>query len=115
MNESLITNSRTRSNSQSIIISDLLTIENRARVRRRSSLDQQIIERWKVLVEQCKRHEQLPWKIQKLMIRRHFRRHYKTMLRESEQLEYVDDKQYALVINRQKSNHHVIQIDNEDC
>jgi hypothetical protein len=76
MNESLITQSP-----------ELSTMENRIRIRRRSSLDQQIIERWKVLVEQCKTHEQLPWKIQKLIIRRHFRRHYKAMLREPEQIE----------------------------
>jgi hypothetical protein len=110
INESLITNYCTRSDSQSTISPDVSFIENRARVRRRSSLDQQIIERWKCLVEQCKTHQQLPWKIQKLMIRRHFRRHYKAMLREPEQLEYIDDKQY----NRQKSNHHTIQIDNDD-
>ncbi len=105
-----MTNNRIRSDSQSTMIPDLSAIENRVRVRRRSSLDQQIIERWKVLVEQCKTHEQLPWKIQKLMIRRHFRRYYKTMLREPEQLEYVEDKQY-----QQNSDHHIIQIDNDDC
>jgi hypothetical protein len=45
------------------------------------------------------------------MIRRHFRRYYKTMLREpSEQLD--------LVANRQMNyshDHHMIQMDNEDC
>jgi len=114
INESLITNYRTRCDSQSTISPDVSSTENRARVRRRSSLDQQIIERWKSLVEQCKTHEQLPWKIQKLMIRRHFRRHYKAMLREPEQFEYIDDKQYPLVINRQKSDHHTIQINTVD-
>ena len=74
MNEPLFSTSRT----QSIMISDLNTMENRVRVRRRSSLDQQILERWKILVAQSKTHEQLPWKIQKLIIRRQFRRHYKT-------------------------------------
>ncbi|UJR09329.1 hypothetical protein I4U23_013572 [Adineta vaga] len=80
-NESLIS-STIHSNSQSTIISDSITNETRVRIRRRSSLDQQIIQRWKILVEQCRRHEQLPWTIQKLMIRRHFRRHYKTMLQQ---------------------------------
>ena len=69
------------------------TILPPTRVRRRSSLDQQILERWKILFEQCKTPEQLPWKIQKLMIRRHFRRHYKSMLRD---------------------DHHIIQIDSSD-
>jgi hypothetical protein len=104
MNECLMTNSRT----QSTILPDLSVMENRVRVRRRSSLDQQIIERWKILVEQCKTHEQLPWKIQKLMIRRHFRRHYKTMLRDFED---VEEKQDCFI----KSDHHVIQIENDDC
>lgn len=53
------------------------------RIRRRSSFDQQILERWKMLVEQCKTSEQLPWKLQLLFIRRHFRRHYQTILQSS--------------------------------
>ena len=137
INESLVpstANKRIHSDSQSIVISDLLLIENRARVRRRSSLDQQIIERWKAVVDQCKTHEQLPWTLRKFMIRRHFRRHYKGMLREPEQMNaplyeqmnYVNNKQCHLVMNRQltmknyslvmnESNHHIIQIDNKDC
>jgi hypothetical protein len=91
MNESFISHFDT----QSTILPNVSSTENRARVRRRSSLDQQIIERWKSLVEQCKTHEQLPWTIQKLMIRRHFRRHYKTML--------------------QEPDHHVIQMNTDDC
>lgn len=55
-------------------------LPNPRRIRRRSSFDQQILERWKLLVEQCKTSEQLPWKLQLLLIRRHFRRHYKTIL-----------------------------------
>ncbi|CAF3477351.1 unnamed protein product [Rotaria sp. Silwood1] len=138
INESLISsstsNNRINSDTQSIIIPDLSSIENRVRVRRRSSLDQQIIERWKTLVEQCKTHEQLPWTIQKLMIRRHFRRYCKTILREPEHIntsmyepsEYVNNKQYDLVMNRKmnmenyphvinKPDHHVIQLDSTDC
>lgn len=111
INQSFITNFHTPSTS----IVDISTIENRVRVRRRSSLDQQILERWKILFEQCKTHEQLPWKIQKLMIRRHFRRYYKSMLRENEQFDDIDDRQYSLVINRSKSDRHVIQIDHDDC
>ncbi|CAF0985290.1 unnamed protein product [Rotaria sp. Silwood1] len=137
INESLISsstsNNRINSDTQSIIIPDLSSIENRVRVRRRSSLDQQIIERWKTLVEQCKTHEQLPWTIQKLMIRRHFRRYCKTILREPEHIntsmyepsEYVNNKQYDLVMNRKmnmenyphvinKPDHHVIQLDSTD-
>jgi hypothetical protein len=112
MNECLIS-STTHSDSQSIIIPDLLSIENRVRVRRRSSLDQQIIERWKVLVEQCKKHEQLPWTIRKLMIRRHFRRHYKAMSRQSEQINtsiHVTNRQMNM-----KNYPFVIQLDSDDC
>ncbi|UJR15501.1 hypothetical protein I4U23_002444 [Adineta vaga] len=43
-------------------------------LRRRSSLDQQTLERWKALANQTKTHEQMPWTIRKLIIRRHFRR-----------------------------------------
>lgn len=114
--------------SESIIIPDISSIENRVRVRRRSSLDQQILERWKSVVEQCKTHEQLPWSIQKLMIRRHFRRHYKTILRQpksihtsmSEQLEDVHDEQYNSVRNRnrsppkRRSDHQIIQLDRQE-
>jgi len=59
------------------VISELTNIESRVRVRRRSSLDQQILEQWKYLVEQSKPSEQLPWTIQKRIIRRQFRRYYK--------------------------------------
>ena len=69
--------------SQSIFES---TRENRFRVRRRSSFDQQIIEQWKRFGEQCRNHEQLPWAIQKHIIRRHFRRRQKELLKEFEQI-----------------------------
>ena len=46
-------------------------------LRRRSSLDQQTLERWKVLANQSKTQEQMPWNIRKLMIRKYFRRHMK--------------------------------------
>lgn len=125
MNETLITSPTTNhshSNSQSTILPDLSSIENRARVRRRSSLDQQIIERWKFLVEQCKTPEQLPWTIQKRMIRRHFRRHHKDLLRESEQinismheqLEYINDEQYHLFHNKQMNTHQMIESNMQD-
>ena len=70
INRNFISSSRT-------VISELTNIENRVRVRRRSSLDQQILEQWKYLVEQSKPSEQLPWTIQKRIIRRQFRRYYK--------------------------------------
>ncbi|CAF1234433.1 unnamed protein product, partial [Didymodactylos carnosus] len=50
---------------------------NRPRMRRRSSLDQQIIEQWKAMADDTKGVDQLPWPIRKLLIRRHFRRHLK--------------------------------------
>ena len=48
--------------------------ERRVRIRRRSSFDQEILERWKTMFEQYRVHEQVPWRIQKHLIRRHFRR-----------------------------------------
>ena len=76
-------------------------MENRTRVRRRSSLDQQIIERWKSLGEQCEPHRQLPWSIQKLIIRRHFRRHYKELVREFDPLN-----------SRVTLDYHIIELEN---
>ncbi|CAF1428065.1 unnamed protein product [Adineta steineri] len=118
MNESLMFSTK-HSDSQSMISSDLTSTENRVRIRRRSSLDQQIIERWKNIVEQCIKHEQLPWTIQKLMIRRHFRRHYKDMLRQTEPRNIsMHNKQYHSVQNSPilnvKPNHHIIQLDNDE-
>ncbi|CAF0836490.1 unnamed protein product [Didymodactylos carnosus] len=59
--------------------SDSLSISewNRSRTRRRSSLDQQILEQWKLLADEAKGIDQLPWSIRRVMIRRHFRRHLK--------------------------------------
>ncbi|CAF4056398.1 unnamed protein product [Rotaria magnacalcarata] len=115
INESLISpaisNDQINSDSESIIIPDISSVENRVRVRRRSSLDQQILERWKTVVGQCKTHEQLPWSIQKLMIRRHFRRHYKTMLQKSEQIHASMYKQPEYIDN---PGHHAIKMDKDD-
>lgn len=66
------------SDSQSTILSNLSAIELPVRTRRRPSLDQQIIEQWKLLVDQSKSHEHMPWPIRKLLIRRHFRRYCTT-------------------------------------
>lgn len=43
-------------------------------LRRRSSLDSEALERWKALANEEKPHEQLPWSMRKLLIRRYFRR-----------------------------------------
>jgi hypothetical protein len=91
----------TPSDFQSTIIPDISAIENPLRTRRRTSLDQQIIERWKSLVDQSKAHEQLPWALRKLMIHRHFRRNYKNPVKHSEETyhEHVvdDDEQCQLI------------------
>ncbi|CAF1538888.1 unnamed protein product [Rotaria sordida] len=50
------------------------------KLRRRSSLDQQTLERWKGLANQSKTHEQMPWSIRKLIIRKYFRRFTKNPL-----------------------------------
>ena len=83
MNETMLTPivnervHRTSITSQSTLIPHLSAIENQPRDRRRSSLDQQIIERWKSLVEQSNAHEQLPWSFRKHLICHHFRRYCK--------------------------------------
>lgn len=80
INQNFLSSSRT-------VICELNDIENRVRVRRRSSFDQQILEQWKYLVEQTKTFEQLPWTIQRRFIRRQFRRHYKTILHDADDFE----------------------------
>ena len=65
-------NSRWRSESVESLNS--IENENRMRIRRRSSFDQEILERWKTMFEQYRMYEQVPWSIQKYLIRRHFRR-----------------------------------------
>ncbi|CAF1319312.1 unnamed protein product [Adineta steineri] len=77
---------RRTSDPQAIMIPNLSLIENQPRIRRRSSLDLQIIERWKSLANQSKTHEQLPWSIRKLLISRHFRRYGKRVPDRSEQI-----------------------------
>jgi hypothetical protein len=52
----------------------LSTVEIPTILRRRSSFDQQTLERWKALANQSTTHEQMPWTIRKLMIRKYFRR-----------------------------------------
>ncbi len=55
-------------------VTDLSETNRRLRTRRRSSLDQKILQEWKVLAEELKAHENWPWAIQKLLIRRRLRR-----------------------------------------
>ncbi|CAF3505732.1 unnamed protein product [Rotaria sp. Silwood1] len=55
-------------------VTDLSTSNSRLRTRRRSSLDYKILEDWKVLGDELKIHENWPWAIQKLIIRRQLRR-----------------------------------------
>ena len=68
-------------------------------LRRRSSLDQQTLERWKVLANQSKAHEQIPWTVRKSMIRGYFRRHPKKSAASSspdsiiQQLDVTSDRQ----------------------
>ncbi|CAF4741091.1 unnamed protein product [Rotaria sp. Silwood1] len=70
---------RSRSYSRQIP-TQLSTIQEPSTLRRRSSLDQQTLERWKALANQSKTHEQMPWSIRKLLIRKYFRRHTKKPL-----------------------------------
>lgn len=64
---------RSRSDSRQVPQQSTVTDDTLA-LRRRSSFDQQTLERWKVLANQEKTHEQLPWTMRKLLIRRYFRR-----------------------------------------
>ena len=83
---------RTSSDSRCTSVRDLSSIESRSRRRRRPSLDQQIIERWKSIADHNKTMEQLPWTIRKVLIRRHFRRTCKNSLKTFEQNDaYMDD------------------------
>ena len=53
---------------------DMSSSTSRLRTRRRSSLDYKILQQWKTLANDLKTHENWPWAIQKLLIRRHLRR-----------------------------------------
>jgi hypothetical protein len=70
---------RSRSDSQQALTESSL-IETSSTLRRRSSFDQQTLERYKALSNQSKTHEHMPWNIRKLMIRRYFRRQPKKRL-----------------------------------
>jgi hypothetical protein len=133
MNDTLITPvinhsiRHTSLDSRSTFIPNLSFIENQSRNRRRSSLDQQIIERWKSIVDQSKPHEQLPWAIRKVLIRRHFRRYYKNSLKEFKQIntprtdslssrehsESIDDEQCHLLPSHEQTNNNLRQITRE--
>lgn len=54
---------------------DLAKFDSRFYTRRRSSTDRRILEEWKTLADELKTREHWPWAIQKLIIRRHLRRH----------------------------------------
>lgn len=56
---------------------DLPTIGEYSSQRRRSSFDQQSIERWKFLENQSKSSDQMSWNGRKLLIRKYFRRRTK--------------------------------------
>jgi len=99
---------RIQSDSRSTIIPKLPSIENQSRTRRRSSLDQQIIERWKSIVDQSKGQEQLPWPIKKGLIRRYFRRYYKNSLKEFKQIN-------PTTTDSPLNNEHLESNDDEQC
>ncbi|CAF0997896.1 unnamed protein product [Adineta steineri] len=53
---------------------DLSSQSSRLRTRRRSSSDHKILEEWQILANKFKTHENWPWTIRKLFIRRQLRR-----------------------------------------
>ncbi len=55
-------------------VPDISSFQSRVRVRRQSSMDQQILEEWKTAVGGLKVGENWPWVVQRLLIRRHLRR-----------------------------------------
>lgn len=67
---------RSRSDSRQITTDE----ERPSTLRRRSSFDQQTLERWKALANQSKTSEQVPWNIRKMMVGRYLRRHQKKPL-----------------------------------
>ena len=68
---------RSRSDSRQITMDDG---EHVSTLRRRSSFDQQTLERWKALANQSKTSGQVPWNIRQMMMGRYFRRHAKKPL-----------------------------------
>jgi hypothetical protein len=114
MNETIITPVinhciRRRSfDSQSTLIPRLSSIETQSRTRRRSSLDQQIIERWKAIVDESKIQDQLPWTIRKVLIHRHFRRYYKNSSKEFKQIN-------TPVSDLSLNHEHLKSIDDDQC
>ena len=66
---------RSRSDTRQVTSSHLSEDQPRSsKLRRRSSFDQQTLERWKLTANQTKTPEQIPWATRKLIIRRYFRR-----------------------------------------
>ncbi|CAF3552033.1 unnamed protein product [Rotaria sp. Silwood1] len=97
-----------------------LSMKNQKCIRRRSSLDRQIIQRWKSTIDQNKSYEQqIPWTIKKVLIRRYLRRYYQntsmtTPAMESVQahqyLQTIDDEQCHFLSAHKKINNNSCQI-----
>lgn len=110
---------RSSSESRSTFISHLSAMENSAYDRRRLSLDQQIIERWKSIDDPDKTLEQCSTGIRKRSLRRHFRRSDKNspqelkagnttmtdLLPNHERSEAVDDEERQLFPRHKSSDH----------
>jgi hypothetical protein len=99
---------RTSFDSQTTLMPNRSSIENLSRNRRRSSLDQQIIEQWKTIVDQSKSQEPLPWAVRKLLIRRHFRQYHKRSLKEFKQID-------TSITDFSFNHGHLESIDDEQC
>lgn len=54
-------------------MTDYAFFMNNQRFRRRSSIDYQIINEWKIVSDRLKRHDGFPWTIRRHLIRNHFR------------------------------------------
>jgi hypothetical protein len=83
----------------------LSPIEPSPTLRRRSSFDQQTLERWKALSNQSKTNEQMPWSIRKLMIGKYFHRHPKQPLATIPQTPTIDHLlTFADILTRHRSD-----------
>ncbi|CAF0779659.1 unnamed protein product [Rotaria sordida] len=91
------------SNSRSKFISKFSSIENQKCIRHRSSFNRQIIQRWKLIIDQNKAYrQQIPWTIKKIFIHRYFQRYYQNSLLNIPTMESVRTYQYLETIDNKQ-------------
>ena len=115
---------RMLSDSRPISTTKLSSVDKQIPIRRRSSFDQQKIERWKSFMDQNKSHEQVPWTIKKVLLHRYFRQHHKNSPIPLEPinrtlnnfslthsyLETIDAEQYCLLLSHKQIHNNLHRI-----